>query len=480
MRVVARRAPARLRRAVHEERRAAGRARGVLDGDLVPGARLHAADPGEELVDAAVSPRVEDQALAVPVVVQIPHVGAGRAVTGLGEGLEPAAACQSHPEARRAVGECRRQRLDRVAVLARGVRHPQAVAAGVSSSREDAHGAVPRCAVPGERARLETVREDHVRIPLARSHRRRRSRGRPGSHGVDRLHREGVGGPVRQAGDVVARRGRPREDRRLRSAADVRRDPVAGDRAAAVRGRRRPVERHGMVARSSRDVRRRSRHLRCLGRGRHVDVVEVRSDVAVVPELEALQVRGARVVAGDRPSGLRLVVDVDARAPRGRRRVLDLDLRPRVRRNRAGAGEDLHRAGVRVGVEVEGLLGGYVIEVPHVRARAPVTGLSDRLEACAAPHADPEGGRAVGQRVREPLGEDLELAARVRHPEAVGAGVGGSGRDRRAAVPEEAVPVRERAALEAVGEDRSRVAAGRSECGALADAENQRERDHRH
>ena len=110
-------------------------------------------------------------------------------------------------------------------------------------------------------------------LDLDRVQRSRRDRGRgrrvgAGSDGVDRGHRERVGRAVGETRDVVARRGGAGLDRCLRRRADVRGDAVAGDRAAAVRGRRRPGERDGGVARAAADARRRARSGRCRRRDR--------------------------------------------------------------------------------------------------------------------------------------------------------------------------------------------------------------------
>ena len=146
----------------------------------------------------------------------------------------------------------------------------------------------------------------------------RRRGGRARADGVDRRDGERVGRAVREAGDREAGRGRAGVHGRLRRGPDVRRDPVAGDRAAAVGGRGRPGQGDGAVARGARDARRGARH----GRRRRRDQVRrgrVRAGARGVEGRDRERVGRAVREPGDRPGRRRV-----ARVDRGLRDAVDV------------------------------------------------------------------------------------------------------------------------------------------------------------
>ena len=97
-----------------------------------------------------------------------------------------------------------------------------------------------------------------------------------------------------------------------------------------------------------------------------------------------------------------------------------------------------------------------------MRRAGRVARLGNLLEAGARGEPDPEARRAVDERRGHRLDGDLELLRSVGELEAEAARVRGRRKDRRRAVPEQAVPAEERPGFEAVGEDLSRVRAWRS------------------
>ncbi len=112
--------------------------------------------------------------------------------------------------------------------------------------------------IPSVSTRVDRRRRRQVEDRRCRRH--RSGRGRLGrAVGVRRGHLERVRGPVRQARQRHARARRGHRDVRQRAAVDVRRHGVAGDRTAAVEGRRRPADARRLRGRLARHGGRRVR-----------------------------------------------------------------------------------------------------------------------------------------------------------------------------------------------------------------------------